>query len=154
MRNFQNEKQQSSGSRLGGYKIIMIALLVGLFGLLLGTLMHPAEAYQAYEIRISNLERRVDQFQFSLTTMDRRISQLETRAYTAPTTGTSQSTQSESNNLETQRLLSNRIDELQTQLENQQNMITELRKMIDEKEKPADEKKGTTKKPATPNPKP
>src|SRR5215471_645495 len=151
----QSKRLFSSNSGISHPRVIFVIVLVGLFGLVLGTLMRPAEAYQALEIRLANVERRLDQLQFTFSNMDRRVSQLETQRY--PTsTPTSQSTQTDtlSTMLETQRLMSNRIDELQTQLQNQQKLITELHKMIDEKQKPDDDKKDTTKKPATKTPKP
>jgi len=152
----QSKRLFSSNSGISHPRIIFVIVLVGLFGLVLGTLMRPAEAYQAFEIRLANVERRLDQLQFTFSNMDRRVSQLETQRY--PTsTPTSQSTQTDtlSTMLETQRLMSSRIDELQTQLQNQQKLITELHKMIDEKQKPdSDDKKDATKKPATTKPKP
>lgn len=152
-------------SKLGHVRLVVIMLLIGLFGLLFGTLIRPSEAAQNLEFRISNVERRLDQIQFTFNTLDRRISQLENQAISAPRTSAGQTSSGAVGMEQHEELTNKRIDELQSQVQIQAKMIEELHKMIDGKGKPAadkpktdkptDDKKDTTKKPSLagyPNP--
>jgi len=128
-------------------RIIVLTFLVGIFGLLLGTLIRPSEAAQNYEIRISSVERQLNQMQFTFTQLDRRISQIENQSYGARTqpAPSQQPGASEVGASINER----RIDELQSQLQTQGKMITELYKMIEGKQKPpAKEEQDEKKKPS------
>ena len=124
--------------------MIGLAFMVGIFGLLLGTLIRPSEAAQNYEYRISTLERQLSQMQFTFNQLDRRISQIENQTYNARTQpAPSQPSTSDTGS----SLAERRIDELQNQLQTQGKMITELYKMIDSKQKqPTKEEKPDEKK--------
>ena len=147
---------------VGRARVIGLLFLVGIFGLLLGTLIRPSEAAQNYEYRITNLERQLNQIQFTYNQLDRRISQIENQTYTARTQpSASQATSSDVNALaEDNRLANRRIDELQNQVQTQAKMINELHQMITGKKTPAkdekpDEKQDPKKKPSLagkPNP--
>jgi|SRR5882724_1805109 len=140
----KNNNRSVLANNASRVRIIGLSLLVGTFGLLLGTLIRPSEAAQNYEYRISALERQLNQMQFTFTQMDRRISQIENQAYSARAQPTpSQPATSDT----TGSLNERRIDELQSQLQTQGKMINELYKMIGDKQKqPAKEEKPDEKK--------
>src|SRR6266404_1489745 len=113
-----NTQQSNNSSSLtksaGRVRIIGLSLLVGMFGLLLGTLIRPSEAAQNYEYRITAVERQLNQMQFNFSQLDRRISQIENQAYSARTQpAPSQPATSDVGGSINER----RIDELQTQVQ-------------------------------------
>jgi len=158
----QNNNPAPVIKNLSRVRIIGLLFLVGIFGLLMGTLIRPSEAAQNYEYRISALERQMNQIQFNYNQLDRRISQIENQTYSSRTQpATSQATSPEINALaEDNRLANQRINELQSQLQIQAKMINELHQMVTGKKTPSkdekpDENQDTKKKPSLagkPNP--
>src|SRR5437764_1130937 len=142
--NIQQDSKSSSFTT-GRIRIIGLMFVIGIFGLLVGTLIRPSEAAQNYEYRVSALERQLNQMQFNYTQLDRRISQLENQAYTTR----SQPAPSQPSTSDVGGSISERrIDELQSQVQTQGKMIGELYKLIDgnkqkqpSKEEKPDEKK-------------
>ena len=155
-----NLKNDSDSTCFNGRygRIAILVLMVGMFGLLLGSLMHPSEAAQNYEGRLINLERRLDQFQYAVDSLDRGMTQIESRTFNAAPPASQLSTTDIRSLEQRETLIVNRMDELQNQIQTQGKMLTELRKMIADKEKtePKEEKKEPQqqKKPTTGRPKP
>jgi len=150
----QNNNSSSQEKKSNRVRTMGLVFMVGIFGLLLGTLIRPSEAAQNYEYRITAMERQLNQMQFTFSQLDRRISQIENQTYSART----QPAPSHPSTSDVGASINERrIDELQSQLQTQGKMITELYKMIDGKQKPPakEEKSDEKKKPslaAKPNP--